>query len=139
MNQQQVIEFLKNKRITHFSTISLDGNPRVRVFSIAKITDGRIYFFTGSFKEVWKEIKANPNVEFSVHEKEGTIRVRGKVTIVKDQNVLDDFNKEFPHMLKFYKGHEDSLKLIYLEHPEILIFEMKKNFDPSSFHKFILQ
>lgn len=138
MEQQEIVKILEKERLVHFSTVSLDGNPRVRVFSISKIINGRIYFFTGSFKEVYKEIQANPNVEFSAHGEGGTIRVRGKVIIEETQKILDDFIKDFPQMLKFYKGHEDTLRLIYLEHPEIMIFDMKKNFDPSSFQKFTL-
>ena len=52
MNKEEVIELLMKKQVVYFATVNGKDEPRVRPFSIVKIEDGKVYFFTGSFKEV---------------------------------------------------------------------------------------
>lgn len=42
---------------------SVDGQPHVRPFSFAAEQDGKVWFVTASFKDVWQELLANPRLE----------------------------------------------------------------------------
>lgn len=138
MNKKEVIELLRKKRVVYFATVSLKGEPRVRPFSIVRIEDGKIYIFTGSFKEVYKELNANQNVEFSIQGKGASIRVRGKIIFEDDEKIIEELLDENPGLLELYKGKEEMLKLFYLEHPEVYIFAIKKMWDSSDYFAFNL-
>ena len=59
---QRVLDYLVNVRAWYLSTC--EGNrPHVRPFSFAAIEDGKIWFVTGKYKDVYSELVANPNCE----------------------------------------------------------------------------
>ena len=128
MNEQEVIKVLKEERVGYFATVNENGHPRVRPFSVAKVKDGKIYFFTGSFKEVYKELKANPNVEFSIQGGGASIRVRGTVKFEDNEEIVNKFIDKNPGIRKLYKDRMDTLKVLYIEGGEVHIFEMKDPF-----------
>ena len=60
----KIVEELKKARVFYIATI--DGNqPRVRPFGSIVEYQGDAYICSGNFKEVYKQIKENPNVELS--------------------------------------------------------------------------
>ncbi len=138
MNKQEVIELINNKRVVYLATVNEEGYPRVRPVSVVKIKHGNVYIFTGSFKEVYKELNANPNVEFSIQGKGASIRLRGKVKFEDGEEIVKELLDENPGYLELYKGKEDMLKLFYLENPEVHIFEIKKMWDTSDYFAYNL-
>ena len=129
MNKQELIEFLEEKRVVYFATVNQDGHPRVRPFSIVKIKDGKIYLFTGTFKEVYKELKANPNIEFSIQSMGASIRVRGRVKFEDNEAIVNKLLDENPGYRKLYQDRLEKLKLFYIEYAEVHIFRMKELFE----------
>lgn len=138
MNKKDVIELINKKQVVYLATVNEQGHPRVRPVSVVKIRDGKIYIFTGSFKEVYKELKSNPNVEFSIQGKGNSIRLRGMVKFEEEEGIVRELLDENPRYLELYKGKEDTLKLFYLENPEVHIFDIKKMWDSSDFFVFNL-
>ncbi|MFX0070502.1 MAG: pyridoxamine 5'-phosphate oxidase family protein [Candidatus Hermodarchaeota archaeon] len=138
MNKQEVIDLLNRKRIVYFSTIDVNGEPRVRPFSIVKIEDGKTYFFTGAFKNVYKQMKSNPHVEFCMMNEEKTLRIRGKIAFEEDSQIVKKILDENEGYKELYKGRINDLKLIYIEHGEVHIFEMGKLFEKRNFFAFNL-
>ena len=138
MNKQELIELLEEKRVVSFSTVNEEGHPRVRPFSIIKVEEGKIYFFTGSFKEVYKELKSNPNVEFSVQSKGVSIRVRGDIKFEENEVIVSKLLDENPGYIKLYKDRIEMLKLFYIEHSEVHIFNMKELFERTIYFAFNL-
>ena len=128
MDKQELVELLEDKRVVYFATVNQDGHPRVRPFSVAKVKDGKIYFFTGSFKEVYKELKANPNVEFSIQGGGASIRVRGIVKFEDSREIVNYLLDKNPGLRELYKDRMETLKVLYIEGGEVHIFEMKDPF-----------
>lgn len=62
MDEKLLTVFHKNKEVA-FAT-SFEGAPHVRIFQIMKIDPetNSIYFATSPHKEVYAQVKANPNV-----------------------------------------------------------------------------
>ena len=58
----KVVEEIKKTKVFYVATI--DGRqPRVRPFSSITECEGKAYLCTGNFKEVYKQIISNPNIE----------------------------------------------------------------------------
>ena len=61
-NAQKVSEFLDKAKVFYFLTI--DGNqPKGRPFGFQMLVDDKLYFGCGTFKNVFKQITVNPQVE----------------------------------------------------------------------------
>lgn len=81
----KIVEELKKARVFYIATI--DGNqPRVRPFGSIVEYQGDAYICSGNFKEVYKQIKANPNVELSGMY-EGPTWLRISATLVEDNRI----------------------------------------------------
>ena len=81
----KIVEELKKAKVFYIATI--DGNqPRVRPFGSIVEYQGDAYICSGNFKEVYKQIKANPNVELSGMY-EGPTWLRISATLVEDNRI----------------------------------------------------
>ena len=61
-----VVEYLKANPVQYFATVGLDGKAKNRPFQFMTEYNGKLWFCTGTHKEVYKELKANPSFELSV-------------------------------------------------------------------------
>ncbi len=139
MNKIELIELLEEKRVVSFATVNKDGHPRVRPFSVVKVEDGKIYFFTASFKEVYKELISNPNVEFSIQGKGVSIRVRGNIQFEEDEAIINKFLDENLGLRKLYKDRIELLKIFYIDQGEVHVFDMKELFERTIYFAFNLK
>lgn len=96
--------FRKNKDVA-FAT-SVDGKPYVRIFQIMKIDGDSIYFATSPKKQVYAQLKVNPNIAIlDLHGAESA-RISGVVDLnVPDEIQRDifDSNPVLPHLYAIYK------------------------------------
>ena len=90
----KIVEELKKVKVFYIATIDGD-QPRVRPFGTIAEVNGYAYICCGNFKEVYKQIKANPNVELcGMYDATSWLRV--KATLVENNDikvqeaVLDD-------------------------------------------------
>ncbi len=63
---KELIDFLNASPLGCLATVKEDGMPNGRPFQFMTEDGGKLYFCTSNTKEVFREIKANPNVCFSV-------------------------------------------------------------------------
>ena len=63
---KKVAQFLQENPVQYLATVSLDGKAKCRPFMFSFEKDGKLWFNTGNFKEVYKELQANPYVQISV-------------------------------------------------------------------------
>ena len=90
----KIVEELKKVKVFYIATIDGD-KPRVRPFGTIAEVNGDAYICCGNFKDVYKQIKINPNVEMcGMYDATSWLRVNA--TLVEDndikvqQAVLDD-------------------------------------------------
>ena len=75
---KEILEYLKNCGVFYLAT--MDGDkPQVRPFGAVCEFEGKLYLVTANKKEVYKQMKANPNVAISGMHKGTWIRVSGVV------------------------------------------------------------
>ena len=90
----KIVEELKKVKVFYIATIDGD-KPRVRPFGTIAEVNGDAYICCGNFKDVYKQIKINPNVEMcGMYDATSWLRVNAKLVEDNDikvqQAVLDD-------------------------------------------------
>ena len=76
----KVVEFLNANPVQYLATVGRDGKAKCRPFMFAGELDGKLWFCTNNTKDVYKDMKENPEVEISVSSPEyAWIRLHGCV------------------------------------------------------------
>jgi pyridoxamine 5'-phosphate oxidase len=91
MNRTEILEFLNANRDCFLATVEGD-KPHVRAIGMVKADEDGIILEISTFKDVYKQIVANPNVELCFYNaKDGVqIRVSGAVEPVADKKLRDE-------------------------------------------------
>ena len=86
---KEIADFLTEAPMCFIATVS--GNePRVRAFLYKFEQDGKLWFATAKFKDVFKQLQANPAVEICTVKQDRTwLRVAGKVTLEDNRAVKE--------------------------------------------------
>ena len=130
-NAQKVSEFLDKAKVFYFLTI--DGNqPKGRPFGFQMLVDDKLYFGCGTFKNVFKQITVNPQVEVLAVNGGEFMRYDGTAKIVRDDALLNKVHEKMPDIMALYDKNGWEMGLFYLEngHAEIRgLFDLKEEFD----------
>lgn len=62
----EVVTFLKENPVQYLATVGRDGKAKCRPFMFSGELDGKLWFCTNSTKDVFKDMKANPNIELCI-------------------------------------------------------------------------
>lgn len=62
----KVVAFLKENPVQYLATVGRDGKAKCRPFIFAGEMDGKLWFCTNDQKDVYKDMRHNPEVELSV-------------------------------------------------------------------------
>ena len=83
MTKQEIFDFINTQQAFHLATAEGD-EPRVRAMMLYKAGEDGIYFHTGPFKEVYRQIMQNPSVQMCFYDPAQNlqVRVRGKLEMV---------------------------------------------------------
>ena len=109
MDEKLLEIFHKNKEVA-FAT-SVNGKPHVRIFQIMKIDGNSIYFATSPKKEVYAQLRENPNVAILDLKGASFARVSGTIDFDIPDEIQRETNPVLPHLYKTYKD------LVYLRLP----------------------
>ena len=113
-NIEKVSEFL-NKTQT-FYVLTTDGNqPKGRPFGAHFLVDGKIYFCCGTFKNVFKQLTANPKVEILAVDGTDFLRYDGTATVVKNDTVQNILREKSPQIMDKYDENGWEMGVFYLE------------------------
>ena len=120
MTIQDCIDFANKNRIAWFATA--DGSqPRVRALGMWFADESGFYFQIGGMKDIYKQLKKNPLIEFAFFEPGGaagkTLRISGKVEFLNDPELKRKVLVDRP-FLKDFGMSEDS--------PDLIIFRVAK-------------
>jgi len=99
MNKTEIIAFLNANPTCYLATV--EGNkPHVRAMTIVKADENGIIIETGTFKDVYKQMSANPNVELCFFSRQDDIQVRvsGAVEPVDDIELKKEIVAQRPFL-----------------------------------------
>ena len=111
----KVVEFLNANPVQYLATVGRDGKAKCRPFMFAGELDGKLWFCTNNTKDVYKDMRENPEIEISVSSPEyAWIRLHGKA--VFENNMAA---KEMCIQNPIVKGQygESTRSLIHISEP----------------------
>ena len=86
MKKEQVFEIINNSPVLFLATV--DGiEPRVRGMMLYKADESGIVFHTGPYKEVYRQILENPNVQMCFYDAAQNIQVRVRGVLEKTDDI----------------------------------------------------
>jgi uncharacterized pyridoxamine 5'-phosphate oxidase family protein len=100
-NLQQILDFLSGK-VFYLATV--DGQEaRVRPMGFIMDWEGQLAFCTSNAKEMYRQMKANPNVQISaVDEKNNTLRLTGKAAFITTEAAQKKALEVMPSLAGIY-------------------------------------
>ncbi len=125
---KEVVEFLKANPVQYLATVSRDNKAKVRPFMFLMEHEGKLWFGTNNQKEVYHEMRANPNVEICVSTPGfAWIRLNGKVTF-EDNMAVKNACMEIPMLKEQYQTADNPIfEVFYLADAQAVIADMSGN------------
>ncbi|WKV08054.1 pyridoxamine 5'-phosphate oxidase family protein [Thermoanaerobacterium sp. CMT5567-10] len=119
----EVVNFLSENPVLYLATIGRDGKPKVRPFQFMLEKEGKLFFCTSNQKEVYKEIKLNPYVEFSTTNQNNVwIRISGRIKFSNDLEVKTTIIEHNPLVKSIYKTPDNPIfEIFYLDDAKAVI------------------
>jgi len=132
MDFSTCMKFASENPVTYIATAEGD-QPRVRAFAMWFCDQSGFYYHTGTPKNVFRQLKKNPNVElcfFKPGEGAGTMmRLAGKVEFLKDKALEERLFRDRPRLKETLaaapKGGE--LAIFRVAHGEAYFWTMANN------------
>jgi len=125
---EKVAAFLSQAGVFYVATTE-NGQPKVRPFSYFNLQDNRLYFASGTFKEVYKQLKADPRVEIFAHIGAHFMRYDGKAVLIEnDESLMDHLRRTSKHMVDLYAENGWKNFFFYLEDGHV---EIRKSLYPA--------
>ena len=112
----KINDFLNESGLFYLATVDGD-QPKVRPLGAHLEMDGKMMFCVGDFKEVYRQILANPKVEIASAKKDGHwLRYTGKVVFETDPKYAEAMIEAMPQLKNIYNeetGHK--LMMFHIE------------------------
>jgi uncharacterized pyridoxamine 5'-phosphate oxidase family protein len=135
MNKFEIIEFMNANPVCHLATLEGD-RPRVRGMMMYRADESGVLFHTGAPKDLFRQVRENPNVEICFHNADFTVQVRvaGTAEIVEDESLKREIVEERPFLKSIVEAHGfDLLKVFRVANCVATPWTMEKNLDPKTF------
>lgn len=100
-NIEKVNEFLTQAGIFYLSTTDGD-KPKCRPIGFHMVNGDKLYFGVGEFKDVYKQIQMNPNVEVCATVGKEFLRYYGKAVFEADYSIAEKVLANAPSLQKIY-------------------------------------
>lgn len=114
--QNEIDAYLGECGMFFFATVA-DGAPVVRPLGFHMEKDGQLYFGVGTFKQVYAQLKANPNVYVCACKPDasGWIRISGKAVADSDPALVDACFQISPSLKPVYEQNGWEMGIFHLE------------------------
>lgn len=124
----EVAKFLTENPVQYLATVGRDGKAKCRPFMFSFERDGKLWFNTGNFKDVYKDMQANPFIEICISNPAfAWIRVSGKAVFVDDREVKAAA-LENPIVMENYQTPDNpAFEVFYLEGAHAVIADFSGN------------
>jgi uncharacterized pyridoxamine 5'-phosphate oxidase family protein len=119
---QEVIKFLYQNPMGFLATVE-NGEPRVRPFGFMLEEDGKFYFCTSCAKNVYRQLTANPEAEFStVNSALAWLRLRGRIVFTEDLKLKEKILTASELVKSIYQRADNPVfKVFYIERGSAVI------------------
>lgn len=109
----RVFEFLNEAGVYYLATNDGD-QPKLRPMGAKYMMDGKLLFGVGDFKEVYRQMKANPKVEIVALGKGGHwLRMTGKAVFETDPKYMEAALEASPNLKSIYNEETGNKLMLY--------------------------
>ena len=95
-------DFLTKAKVFILGTTNGD-QPRMRVLGLKIKLDDKLYFAVGTFKDVYKQLQANPKCEIVASVGMDFLRWDGKAVFTKDARLMPIVENMMPQLVEMYR------------------------------------
>jgi len=126
----QLNEFLDKAGVFFLATVD-GGQPKLRPLGLHVEFDGKVYFGIGDFKDVYKQLKANPKCEIVACQGADWLRYTGKAVFESDFGMAEAVLKQAPNLQQIYNEQTGyKMMMFHLEDAKASIIHMMGEGDP---------
>ncbi len=106
---KEIYDFISRYKDAALATTDANGNPNIRVFQIMLVNENEniLYFATSDKKEVWSQIKHNPNIEILSFDKNVSVRISGRVKFDVPEMICKQIFDENEVLRRIYPRYTD--------------------------------
>ena len=112
-NIEKIDEILTKAKVFYLATVDGD-KPKVRPLGFHLLFEDKIYFGVGTFKEVYKQLEANPSVEIAAWDEEHFLRYYGTADLTKNDAVVEKAFELMPELAEIYKSNGWEMGVFFL-------------------------
>ncbi len=121
---ERVNGMLDEAKVFYLATENGDA-PRIRPLGFHMIADGRILFGVGDFKEVYKQMQANPKVEVAAMAGKYWLRYWGTAEFLDDRELEAKALEVIPSLKAIYNDETGyRMRLFYLKDAKAQVVEV---------------
>jgi len=134
MDKNDIFALINENQACHLATVENDV-PHVRGILVYRADENGIVFHTGKFKDLYKQLCANPAVEFCFTNNDMhnliQVRVNGRVEPVEDMALKKEIVTERDFLKPWVdeQGY-DGLAVFRLKNGLVTVWTMATNFSP---------
>lgn len=135
MTKEDIFKTMNENMAFHLAT-SVNGQPHVRGMLLFRADENGIIFHTGKFKDLYKQLKENPNIELCFNAPTLQIRVCGEVEELHDENIVEEI---YAHPTRQFlrnwgeQGTDIQLAVFCLKNGVATTWTMQTNFDEKEY------
>lgn len=111
-NIEKVNHFINEAGVFFFLTTDGD-QPKGRPMNFHVLLNDKLYFGTGTFKSVYRQLTKNPHVEILALNKNKFMRYNGTIKLAQNPELEEKFKEQSPAAAKVYE--EKHLGMEYYE------------------------
>lgn len=111
---QETVNFLKEAGTFYLATVDKD-KAKVRPFGAVAVFEDKLYICTNNKKDVFKQMKENPNVEISATVKGSWIRIGAKAIQDDRKEARQAMLDQNPGLEDMYKVDDGIFEVLYLQ------------------------
>ncbi len=132
MDLKEVTDFANANPVTYIATVDGD-QPRVRAFAMWYADETGFYFHTGSTKDIWRQLQANPKLELCFFnpgdgQSAGTmLRVEGTAEFLEDKELEDRLLQDRPWLQTIVGEGDVRLAIFRVAHGAAWFWTMAAN------------
>ena len=125
---QKTLKFLQDNRTFYIATVE-DGKPKVRPFGLVLEYNGKLWFGTANTKSVYKQLRANQNVEISTTSPSMEwLRLAGKAVFESNMEVKRKAFELMPMLAHIYSGPDSpEFEVFYIDDANVTFWKLGDN------------
>ena len=109
----KINDFLTEAGVFYLATVDGD-QPKLRPLGAHMEMDGKVLFGVGDFKNVYKQMVANPKVEIVAAKQDGHwLRYKGKAVFETDGKYAEAMLDGAPHLRKIYNEETGNKMMVF--------------------------